>query len=95
MRDIDAAGKGHNPMFLDRVLDGRHYDELDGALSYEHATAFATIYKTLTTSQKNTLKNLRSHHTRETGTAFLYSDRIQMPAITDSSFLFGTKTGKK
>jgi hypothetical protein len=71
------------------VALGRHYGELDGELSYEYATAFASIYKSLNASQRKQLLSLRSHHTRENGTAFIYSDRIQMANMPDSSFLFG------
>ena len=81
--------RGEKPAERDIVSLGRRYGELDGELSYEYATAFASIYKTLNASQRQQLRNLRSHHTRENSTAFIYSDRIQMPKIPDSSFLFG------
>lgn len=80
--------RGETPAERDIVALGRRYGELDGELAYEYATAFASIYKTLSASQKEKLRSLRSHHTRENGTAFLYSDRIQMPKIPDSAFLF-------
>lgn len=83
--------RGETPAERDIVALGRRYGELDGELSYEYATAFASIYKTLNAGQKEKLRNLRSHHTREVGTAFLYSDRIQMAKIPDSAFLFGLK----
>ena len=37
------------------------------------------------------MTSLRSHHTRENGTAFIYSDSIQMAKVPDSAFLFGAK----
>ncbi|HIJ81147.1 MAG TPA: hypothetical protein HPP76_05515 [Desulfuromonadales bacterium] len=83
--------RGQTPSEHDITALGRRYGELDGALSYEYASAFAAIYKTFTVDQKNRLKALRSHHTREDGTAFIYSDRIQMSQVPDSSFLFGVK----
>jgi hypothetical protein len=83
--------RGETPTERDILALGRHYGELDGELSYEYATTFASIYKTLSAGQKENLKSLRSHHNREDGTAFIYSERIQMPSIPDSTFLFGTK----
>jgi len=83
--------RGSAPEEKEVLVLGRRYGELDGALSYEYTTTFAAIYKTLTANQKNTLKSLRSHHTRELGTAFLYSDRIRMEDMPDSSFLFKHK----
>jgi len=83
--------RGETPAERDIVALGRRYGELDGELSYEYATAFATIYKSLNASQKGTLKTLRALNSREVGTAFIYSDRIRMPDIPDSSFLFGSK----
>ncbi|MEI7815884.1 MAG: hypothetical protein WCI45_01720 [Desulfuromonadales bacterium] len=81
--------RGETPAEREIVVLGRHYGELDGELSYEYATAFASIYKSLNASQRQQLLSLRSHHTRENGTAFIYSDRIQMSNVPDSSFLFG------
>ena len=74
---------GRGPAEQDIVALGRRYGELDGDLAYEYATAFALISRTLDASQKEKLRSLRSHHTREEGTAFLYSDRIPMPTIPD------------
>lgn len=83
--------RGENPAERDIVALGRRYGELDGELSHAYATAFAAIYKSMTSHQKEKLRALRSHNTREEGTAFIYSDRIQMPRIPDSTFLFGVK----
>jgi hypothetical protein len=83
--------RGENPAESDVVALGKRYGELDGELAYEYATAFASIYKTMDAQQKEKLMALRSHHTRENGNAFIYSDRIPMPTIPDSSLLFGTK----
>ena len=79
------------PPERDIITLGRRYGELDGELSYEYATAFASIYKTLNSSQREQLINLRSHHTHENGTAFVYSDRIQMPKVPGTTFLFERK----
>lgn len=83
--------RGAAPAEREIVALGRRYGELDGELAYEYATAFASISRTLDASQREKLRNLRSHRTREEGTAFLYSDRIQMPSISDTAFLFGLR----
>jgi hypothetical protein len=83
--------RGEGPAESDVTTLGKRYGELDGELAYEYAIAFASIYKIMDAQQKEKLVALRSHHTRENGTAFIYSDRISMPTIPDSSFLFGTK----
>lgn len=87
--------RGETPVERDLVALGRRYGELDGELSFQYATAFAAIYKNFTAGQKDALKKLRAHNTREVGTAFLYSDRIQMSNIPESSFLFTTKGAGK
>lgn len=81
---------GEPPLERDIVALGRRYGDLDGQLAYEYATAFTAISRTLDARQKDRLQSLRSHRTREDGTAFLYSDRISMPRIPDTAFLFGS-----
>jgi hypothetical protein len=83
--------RGEIPAEREIVALGRRYGELDGELAYEYATAFAAISRTLDASQREKLWNLRSQHSREEGTAFLYSDRIQMPSLPDTAFLFGSR----
>ena len=90
---LRAFLRGETPSEREIVSLGRRYGELDGELSYEYATAFASIYKSMSTQQKEQLRALRSHHTREEGTAFIYSDRIQMAKMPDTTFLFGTQKG--
>ena len=81
--------KGEGPPEKEILALGRRYGELDGQLAYEYATAYAMINKTLTAEQKENIRALRSPHSSEEGKAFLYSDRITMPKIPDSTFLFG------
>jgi Spy/CpxP family protein refolding chaperone len=81
--------RGAGPTEQEIVALGRRYGELDGALAYEYATTFAAIAKSLDAQQKEKLRALRSLQSREVGTAFLYSDRIQMPSVPESAFLFG------
>jgi hypothetical protein len=67
---------------------GRRYGELDGELAYDYSSTFASVYKTLSAGQKEKLSALRPDSKNEQGVAFLYSDRIPMPQIPDSSLLF-------
>ena len=80
--------RGESPSEKDVLALGRRYGELDGEMSYEYASAFAVIYKSMDAYQKQRLTALRSHHTKESGTAFIYSDRIQLSTVPDSTFLF-------
>lgn len=80
--------KGESVPESDIVNMGRRYGQLDGELAYEYATTFAGIYKSMDNSQRRRLAALRSHHSREEGTAFLYSDRIRMEEMPGSDFLF-------
>ena len=83
--------RGETPSEKDVVALGRRYGELDGAMSYEYASAFAAIYASMDAPRKQRLTALRSHHTKEHGTAFIYSDRIQLSTVPDSAFLFGSR----
>lgn len=68
----------------------REYGALDGAISYYYATAFAKVYKTLTTDQKASLtklKGLESYSCPNTS-AYLYSEKITMPTVRNTDFLF-------
>jgi hypothetical protein len=85
---------GNSPLESEVTVLGRGYGELDGELAYEYAVAFASIYKTMDAQQKEKLAALRSSPSNEGGTAFLYSDRISVTKIPDSSFLFGTTKGR-
>jgi phosphatidylethanolamine-binding protein (PEBP) family uncharacterized protein len=77
-----------------QVLDlaGR-YGELDGEIVYHIATNFATLNQTLTDAQQTELDALRQKLLGEFPLipdpyAYRYSDRIDMPAIPDTDFLF-------
>jgi hypothetical protein len=70
------------------VTLGKRYGQLDGELTYEYVTAFTWIQKTLGGKQTERLLKLRPLQSREEGTAFLYSDRIPMPKVPASEFLF-------
>jgi hypothetical protein len=87
--------QGDGPSESDIMALGRRYGEMDGALSYEYAGAFAQICKSMTPPQKEKLTTLRTDHNHENGTAFIYSDRVPMPKVPDSSFLFGSVKGTK
>lgn len=65
------------------------YGELDGEISYHYATTFSAIYQGMTDAQKTKLSALAANlgSTAPPG-AFLYSQPIAMPAITNTDYLF-------
>lgn len=65
----------------------KKYGEQDGEMSYYYATAFATVYKTLTAEQKAQLKVLRAQDVLPEGT-YLYSDKVAMVDGLDTRSLF-------
>jgi Spy/CpxP family protein refolding chaperone len=67
----------------------RRYGELDGEISYLYATAFAAVYKTLTSEQKDELTKLRGGVSSTSPGAYLYSQPVAMPKIQNTDFLFG------
>jgi len=67
----------------------RQYGELDGDVSYLYATAFARVYKALTSDQRAALATLRGNVDGRYQGAFLYSQRVAMPSIQNTDFLFG------
>jgi len=82
------------PVSLTEVLSqANRYGELDGEIVYNIATNFAAVSRTLSTSQLATFNSLRQQIlngfplTPEPH-AYLYSDQINMPTITDTDFLF-------
>jgi hypothetical protein len=68
----------------------RAYGELDGEISYYYATAFAQVGKTLTTAQKSTLLSIKDlgSYTCPDSQAYLYSEKIDMPTVQSTDFLF-------
>jgi hypothetical protein len=69
----------------------KRYGELDGEMSYLYATAFAEVGKTLTAQQKEKLARMRTSNPSDPKGPFLYSDRIKMPKIENTDFLFGVR----
>jgi phosphatidylethanolamine-binding protein (PEBP) family uncharacterized protein len=68
------------------------YGELDGSIVYQYANAFASVGKTLTTTEKADLLAMRRTllgDLSEPTTAFLFSQPIEMPTIPDTDSLFG------
>jgi len=62
---------------------------LDGEISYWYAIRFAEVAKTLTADQKKALLKLRNLDSKYTCKgAYLYSQPIEMPAISNTDFLF-------
>jgi hypothetical protein len=68
----------------------KEYGALDGEISYYYATAFSTVGKTITSSQKNTLLQIRDlqNCSCEDGKIYLFSDQINQPLIENTDFLF-------
>jgi hypothetical protein len=65
------------------------YGELDGELSYYYATIFTEVYNSLSAEQKTKLTKLASDlgYIDPDG-GFLYSEPIQMPAESNTDFMF-------
>jgi Spy/CpxP family protein refolding chaperone len=66
----------------------KKYGELDGEISYYYATHFAEVYKTLSSTQKKQLMELRNLDDFSCSGAYLYSRNIAMPNIKNTDFLF-------
>jgi hypothetical protein len=82
------------PVSVTEVLSqAARYGELDGKIVYNIATNFAAISRTLTTPQRAALHGLRQQLLGDFPLipepyAYRYSDRIDMPTIPDTDFLF-------
>lgn len=75
---------------LSTVLSlSKRYGELDGELSYYYATALSKVYSTFSNDQKAKLTALANQlgYVDPSG-AFLYSEPIAMPVITNTDFMF-------
>lgn len=68
----------------------REYGSLDGEISYYYATAFSQVGKTLTTTQKSQLTQIRDldNYPCPNTSAYLYSEKITMPTVVNTNFLF-------
>jgi hypothetical protein len=71
----------------------RRYGELDGELSWYYATHFAQVGHSLDATQKQALMKLRDLAEYKCDGAYLYSERISVPTIPATDFLFRTVTG--
>jgi Spy/CpxP family protein refolding chaperone len=82
----------------DKVLAlGRRYGELDGEMSYDCATAFAKVNKTLTPQQRELFMKLRNLEGYTSAPAYIYSDPAGKPpaaASADAFFFPPAKGGK-
>jgi Spy/CpxP family protein refolding chaperone len=68
----------------------RRYGELDGAMSYSYASAFAAVGQSLSAEQKTALAGLRQSNPSDPKGPFLYSTPIQSPPIPNTDFLFAS-----
>ena len=68
----------------------REYGALDGEISYYYATAFSKVGNTLTSTQKATLEKLKGleKYPCDSSKAYLYSEKINMPTVQNTDFLF-------
>lgn len=79
------AGKS---MDYDKVMAlSRRYGELDGLQSWEMATRFAAVYKTLTAGEKAAMAKLRNQEVFPDG-YYLYSDPVEGQASFDDTGFF-------
>ena len=69
----------------------REYGALDGEISYYYATAFSQVNNTLTADQKAQLVAIKDldKYSCPDGSAYLYSEKISMPNVGSTDFLFG------
>ncbi len=76
---------------------GRRYGELDGELSYDYATAFAAVNRTLTAAQRQALIKLRNLDGYTSAPVYLYSDAQREAAkLPDTdAFFFPPKTAQE
>ncbi len=70
----------------------KQYGRFDGEITYNYATAFTAVGKTLTSTQKQTLIEIRdlSNYPTPSGKIYLYSSLINTPTIPNSDFLFNS-----
>ena len=82
---------GDTPNASAVLKDMERYGEIDGAIVFHYATAFAEVNSSLSTEQRSALVSLRSQLgvTFPQG-AFIYSQPVGMPDIPNTDFLFGT-----
>jgi len=68
----------------------REYGRLDGEITYYYTTAFSAVGKTLTTTQKTALMQIRdlANCSCDNGKIYLFSDQINQPNIQNTDFLF-------
>jgi len=69
----------------------KEYGQLDGEISYYYATAFSQVGKSLTSEQKAKLISIKdlNNYVCDDNKAYLYSEKINMPTVANTDFLFG------
>jgi hypothetical protein len=96
-RDMATAFRRYiagQPVSVTEVLSqANRYGELDGEIVYNIATNFATLSQTLTSAQRAEYASLRQQILNgfpltPEPYAYLYSDRVAMPEIANTDFLF-------
>lgn len=76
---------------------GKRYGELDGELSWNYATAFAKVNRTLTVDQRAALAKLRNVGRYRMAPAYIYSSPMkELPKLPDTDhFFFAPKRQSK
>jgi phosphatidylethanolamine-binding protein (PEBP) family uncharacterized protein len=71
---------------------GRQYGRLDGEIAYRYATAFASVYSTLTPAQRQVMAGLRNLDGYRAAPAYLYSDPVNtVPALQGTDRFFSAR----
>ncbi len=80
----------NTPVSISNIVElSKDYGEFDGEIIYNYATTFSMVFQSLNDEQKNELFALADElgYIHPEG-AFLYSEPIAMPEITNTDFLF-------
>ena len=81
--------EGQQPDNTKLLALGRRYGELDGELSWNYATAFAKVNKSLTKEQKSELMKLRNLDGYESAPYYIYSSpATKQPVIENVAMFF-------
>ncbi len=67
---------------------GERYGELDGEIAYDYAMHFSDVSKTLSVEQKAEALKLRDLENFTCDGAYLYSEKIPMPAVENTDHFF-------
>lgn len=92
LREFLAGGQADKAKV---IALGRRYGELDGDVSWQYATAFAGVARTLTREQRQTLAKLRNLPGYTSAPYYMYSQPMQEPPNLPNTDLFFTQSGNE